>query len=832
MVSNMSLSYKILISVIVPILLLSLFIFVGTSAVSNDYLFETFKEKHLNELTLVEEKMNKRLNEIADMMSVIVEITQLTKQNISSSKEILKTFIKRLPEIEQISIIDIMGKELLCVDKVRVGHIKKNLKQVSDLKLFKYPLANKKRFIGDFTPDGEYVSPVIDISIPIMDKNKNVIGVLWAVLAVSNFYNMMEHYIPDEGAFFLADMDAKELIVRLKRPQNLTVNYIRIINLLEQIGRQKGAFSTGIAEIPYTVIYKIMNFNGTNLGLILLESDKTLYAFQHSLMNRHLSIILPGLFFIIIFIVWRIKQLIKPLIKLIKDVDILTNKYAVGNLDSISIDSGSEKDEVQLLNRAFLLLKKQVDRFSNEIVNINKTLGHYVEKTEGKNQNLEKMVDSKVKEIQYQVYHDALTGLPNRRLFNDRLEMAIAYSARSKKSLAIIFLDLDDFKNINDTMGHHIGDIFLKEVAKRVKNCCREEDTVSRFGGDEFVIILPDAVTIEDAKEVADRILLVLAEPLTIDNTDLVASTSIGITQYPADGKDVNTLLKNADMAMYSAKKSGKNKYSVFTQEMNEGIIKRIALENSLRKALERDEFKILYQPKVDLTTGFISGTEALVRWQKDEETLVSPSEFIFVAEESDIICLLGEWVLRKACEDTMKIHKYGFPELSVAVNISARQFQDPGFIQLAKKVLGETGLDPKYLNIEITENIVMNDVDCAIETMKKLNNLNVKISIDDFGTGYSSLSYLKRFPVHTLKIDRSFIKDIPENMEDVAIAKSIMSLAHSLYLTVVAEGVENWEHLKFLKEHGCDEIQGNFCSMPITAPEILQMLRKGAVLV
>jgi len=431
-------------------------------------------------------------------------------------------------------------------------------------------------------------------------------------------------------------------------------------------------------------------------------------------------------------------------------------------------------------------------------------------------------------QIKYQAYHDALTDLPNRQLFYDRLEMALAHAKRNEKMVGVMFVDLDKFKNINDSLGHNIGDLLLQEAAKRLKSCCRHEDTVSRFGDDEFTIILPGIKEGGHTIEVAQRIVEFFSEPFALKGHEIISSASIGITLYPTDGDDVSTLVKNADIAMYRAKEQGRNTYELYTKAMYNRVVERVELENNLRKALKNNEFRVYYQPQVDIKTGFISGTEALVRWQRSENELILPDKFIPVAEDTDIIFPLGEWVLRTACKQTKTWHDAGFESLSIAVNLSAKQFQDKHLVRVVRNVLEETDLAPKFLCLEITENTVMKDIESAVKIMAEFEEIGVHLSIDDFGTGYSSLSYLKRFPLHEIKIDKSFVQEIPCHRDDMAIAKAILSLAHSLNLKVLAEGVETQAQLEFMRTNSCDGIQGYLFSRPIQPEEIPVLLKEG----
>ncbi|MFH1090202.1 MAG: EAL domain-containing protein, partial [Pseudomonadota bacterium] len=432
------------------------------------------------------------------------------------------------------------------------------------------------------------------------------------------------------------------------------------------------------------------------------------------------------------------------------------------------------------------------------------------------------ITDIKFKEekIKYQAEHDPLTGLPNRALFYDRLTMTLARAHRNKEMAALLFLDLDNFKNINDSLGHALGDLLLRQVAERLKFCVREEDTVARLGGDEFTIILPEIHSRREVGQAARRIIEAMAAPVEISGQELHIGISIGVTTYPLDGDDSETLVKNADMAMYKAKAQGKNNYQHFTPSLNVTVQKRLEMDRSLRRALEAEEFVLHYQPKVELAGGRVVGVEALVRWNRPGVGLWTPDKFISWTEESGLIAPLGEWVLRSAGRQVKKWQEAGFENLRVAVNLSPRHFSYEGLISMVEKVLAETGLAPQLLELELTETAVARNVETAILTMRRLNDLGVKISLDDFGTGYSSLTHLKSFPIYALKIDQSFIHDIPFHADDMAIATAIVYMARSLNLRVVAEGVETQAQLEFLRELECDEIQGFLFSPALPADE------------
>ena len=422
-------------------------------------------------------------------------------------------------------------------------------------------------------------------------------------------------------------------------------------------------------------------------------------------------------------------------------------------------------------------------------------------------------------------YHDALTGLPNRALFEDRLSVALAQAHRSRQMLAVMFLDLDRFKVVNDTLGHSGGDKLLKGVADDLQAILREGDTVARVGGDEFTFLLPGIANQEDAIDIAQRILDILRVPRLIDGQEFAITTSIGITVYPQDGADTDTLLRNADTAMYRAKERGRNNFQLYTPAMNAGVFERLSLENDLRHALERDELRVYYQPIAETQTGRIVAIEALLRWQHPERGIVNPDEFIPFAEETGLIVPIGEWVLREAMFQNRAWQDAGHRPMRVTVNLSARQLQQEDMVSIVARLLRETGLAPEHLQLEITESAVMKNVELIIAMLHQIRRMGVGVSLDDFGTGYSSLSYLKRFPIDSVKIDRSFVRDIATDPSDAAIVTTVIAMARNLNLKVIAEGVETPEQLEFLQKRGCDEYQGYLISRPVEPAKIAGLL-------
>jgi diguanylate cyclase (GGDEF)-like protein/PAS domain S-box-containing protein len=432
-------------------------------------------------------------------------------------------------------------------------------------------------------------------------------------------------------------------------------------------------------------------------------------------------------------------------------------------------------------------------------------------------------------QIKHLAYHDALTGLPNRLLFKDRVTVALSHAQRSGNRLAVLFLDLDRFKFINDSLGHNIGDQLLQAVAARVQSCVRESDTVARLGGDEFTLLLANLVRSDDAAPIADKVLESIRHPFHIEGREFFISTSIGISLYPEDGADADTLIKNADTAMYQAKEQGRDNYQLFNANINEKALQRIMIEHGLRRALGNDEMAVHYQPIFDFRTGKITGMEALLRWRHPEMGAIPPGLFIPLAESTGMMLPIGGWALRTACAQAKAWHDAGFRTLSLAVNLSMTQLQQSDLVDRVRETIVETGIEPRMLELEITESSAMQSPETSIRTLYELKKLGVRISLDDFGTGHSSLSYLKRFPIDTLKIDQSFVRDINSDPDTAAIVTAIIAMAHSLRLKVIAEGVELTEQADFLRRHGCDQMQGYLIRPPVSADNFLALLSQPA---
>jgi diguanylate cyclase (GGDEF)-like protein/PAS domain S-box-containing protein len=506
--------------------------------------------------------------------------------------------------------------------------------------------------------------------------------------------------------------------------------------------------------------------------------------------------------------------------------DVIVRKYVADQVEDSEAfvarvkhlnDHREEKsrDELRLKNG------KTFDRYSAPLVDSNR-------RYRGRIWYFRDITSRKVAEerVRYLAYYDALTELPNRTLLQDRLAKALASARRRKDKVAFLFLDLDRFKDINDSLGHAVGDLLLQEVAVRLKTWAREQDTVSRVGGDEFLIVLTGVREVGDAAVAAERLMDAMTAEFVVQGHSLGVSCSLGISIFPEHGADGETLIKNADAAMYSAKDIGRNNFQFFTADMNAQAVERLALENGLRLALEKKELFLVYQPQMNITNGRITGLEALLRWQHPELGLVPPDRFIRIAENSGLIVPIGEWVLRTACSQARKWQDEGIPAVSLAVNVSAVQFRQEGFCQLIRKVLGETGLAPQHLELELTESLLLANADVTFSVLQELTDLGVTLAIDDFGIGYSSFTYLRQFRVSKLKIDRSFITNVAANPDDAAITAAIISMAKSLHLKVIAEGVEDEAQMSFLRAHQCDEIQGYYFSKPLAVDKVADKLR------
>ncbi|MGD8631495.1 MAG: EAL domain-containing protein, partial [Gammaproteobacteria bacterium] len=493
---------------------------------------------------------------------------------------------------------------------------------------------------------------------------------------------------------------------------------------------------------------------------------------------------------------------------------------------------GQEKDELGNLIADFNAMLDEIQARDNALEDhkhmLEERVGQRTRELKVANQELKSAkeeAESVARRMEYHAHHDGLTGLPNRALLNDRISMELAHARRHKTVMALLFLDLDRFKLINDSLGHATGDQLLRAISRRLSRCIRDEDTVARLGGDEFMVLLPRISGSADAGRIGSKIIDSLIEPVSCNGHELHVTTSIGISVYPYDGRDAETLVKNADISMYRAKELGRNKLVYYTPEMNAGSRKQLALETNLRKAVENNELQLQYQPKVDINMNRIVGVEALLRWEHPGMGYISPLDFIPIAEDSGLIAPIGEWVLHTAFAELGNWHRAGHHDITMAINLSSSQLARPGLENIVAAALDAAGINPGMAELEITENVAMQNIEPTIATLTRLKQMGIRIAMDDFGTGYSSLGYLRRLPVDMLKIDQSFVHGIPESKEDALIAQTIIAMARSLSLSLVVEGIENARQLRFFRQQGCDIVQGYLFSEPVNAAEMLKIL-------
>ena len=502
----------------------------------------------------------------------------------------------------------------------------------------------------------------------------------------------------------------------------------------------------------------------------------------------------------------------------VEGIDLREHLEGKDELGNLIRDFNAMLDEIQLrdseLREHRLKLEERVARRTHELEIANAQL-----------EKSKQQAESVASRMEYHAHHDALTGLPNRILLHDRINSELAHARRQQTSAALLFLDLDRFKIINDSLGHAVGDQLLRVIARRLNNCVRDEDTVARLGGDEFMVLLPRISGSADAGRIARKIIDCLIDPISCNGHELHITTSIGISIFPYDGSDAETLIKHADISMYRAKELGRNKAVYYTAEMNAGSRKQLAMETNLRKAVEKNQLKLFYQPKIDITHNSIVGFEALLRWEHPTMGFISPLDFIPVAEDSGLIVPIGEWVLNTAFKQLKTWHNAGHTGLTMAVNLSSAQLSRPGFEDVVENALDSAGLMAAMTELEVTENVAMENIESAVDILEKLKCMGVSIAMDDFGTGYSSLSYLRRLPIDIVKIDKSFVREIPDSSEDVTIAQAIIAMAQSLKLSVVVEGVENVRQLNFFRQQGVSIVQGYLFSKPVEAFEIMKML-------
>ena len=578
----------------------------------------------------------------------------------------------------------------------------------------------------------------------------------------------------------------------------------------------------------YVELFTHIVYEGEQIGVVYLRSDMEAVHDRLILFLGIVALVLVVSLLVTFILSAQLQRIITdPLLRLSAIArQVSTEKnYAVRVI-------GEGKDEIGNLITDFNTMLDEIQSRDNELrenrLQLEERVARRTRELEIANEQLElskEQAESVASRMEYHAHHDALTGLPNRILLNDRITSELAHARRQQTNAALLFLDLDRFKIINDSLGHAVGDQLLRVIARRLNNCVRDEDTVARLGGDEFMVLLPRIGGSADAGRIAKKIIECLVDPISCNGHELHITTSIGISIYPYDGADAETLIKHADISMYRAKELGRNKAVYYTAEMNAGSRKQLAMETNLRRALEKDQLKLFYQPKVDISRNMITGVEALLRWEHPTMGFISPLDFIPVAEDTGLIVPIGEWVLHTAFRQLKQWHNAGFTDLTVAVNLSSAQLARPGFEDVVAQALSESGLDAGMTELEITENVAMENIDSAIIILEKLKCMGISIAMDDFGTGYSSLSYLRRLPIDIVKIDKSFVREIPDSAEDVTIAQAIIAMAKSLKLSLIVEGVENVRQLNFFRQQNVNIVQGYLFSKPVEASELLKML-------
>ena len=579
----------------------------------------------------------------------------------------------------------------------------------------------------------------------------------------------------------------------------------------------------------YAEVFTEISYQGEQIGMIYLRSDmRAIHDRLELFFGIVVGVLLTSLL-VAFMLNARMQHIITaPLLHL----SAIARRISTERNYSLRA-TGDGMDELGTLIKDFNIMLDEIEIRDKKLKQSQEELeGRVVQRTrelEKANKELDtakQEAESVAMHMQHQAQHDALTGLPNRSLLNDRIQIELSHARREQTMLAVLFLDLDRFKIINDSLGHATGDQLLCVVARRMKKCLREGDTVARLGGDEFMVLLPRINAVQDAGHIGNKIIDELARPATCNGHKLHITSSLGISIYPFDGADADALIKHADISMYHAKGLGRNKAAYFTSAMNAGSRKQLVLETNLRSALENNEFRLDYQPKIDIGSNRIVGVEALLRWDSPGMGFISPNEFIPIAEENGLISPIGEWVLHQAFAQLKEWHNIGYEELTVAINLSAIQLSRPGFENILESALVESGINPACAELEITEHAAMKNIESTAATLHKMKKMGVSIAMDDFGTGYSSLSHLRRLPIDTLKLDRSFVHGIPDNDGDTLIAQAIIAMTKSLNMELVVEGIDNERQLEFFRQQGCRLVQGFLFSKPVGADKILAMLQ------
>ena len=684
--------------------------------------------------------------------------------------------------------------------------------------------------------------PYFHISIPIGSR-KSPMAILMAELDIELLWHSLESRLArPHVTTYLIDRRGN-LLSRLTKtkykPGDLLTEFKIVRSVLARTEWIKNGVYVGLTGTP--VFGTATHIDLVNWGVVseVPEKNITIPIVETLLSMAAIVFGVITLFSIVGF--WLVSRVTKPITELTDVFDHVTNgdysgsihpspikeidtivKHCNGMVAEINDKECQREDLISVLEESNIELERSEDKLRETLKRMDMA---YEQSMIYAKELAEEVSERKKSEdiVRHMAYHDQLTGLPNRILLNDRLDQMLAEERRYKKLGAVLFLDLDNFKVINDTMGHSEGDELLKAVAKRLKKHVRDSDTLARHGGDEFTILMHDINKVENVTKVIESVFSEFNEPFRLKGKEIFVTTSIGISIYPNDGEDADALLKNADIAMYKAKEDGKNTYQLFDPTMNEKALERVVLESKLRKAIENKDFILHYQPQIDINTGETVGLESLLSWEEKEIGLIPPGQFIPLAEDTGLIVPIGEWVLHTACLQNRLWQDKGLKPVDIAVNVSLRQFKQNNFVDDVRRILTDTNLNPQYLELEITESSIMEDVASNIELLRELKSIGLKLSIDDFGTGYSSFEYLKLLPVDILKIDLSFIRDITENADDAAITKAIIQVAHTLKLEVVAEGVETTDQFRLLEQLQCDKIQGYLVAKPAAPSEAFE---------
>jgi len=674
--------------------------------------------------------------------------------------------------------------------------------------------------------EAAHVAEVIGESVMEGDRAKPG---LQQYIARLNAVRKRDVVIVDARKMGLADADPSDIGKRYDHDPTNEVGKTILDGRSRAFVEKSAQFPNGARQIVVPIKIGTPDSSKPAVGAVILEYTlirEELLAEERNNMYLvcALGIVVVGL--VTFFGLGIAKRIARPL------QDLKQGAQRVAAQDYEARVSITSHDEIGLLGAAFNKMAEDLSVSHSEIVaqklELESRVAQRTLELHESNAHLREEVGQHklvAERAEYLAFYDSLTSLPNRSLFSKILNQAISVGHRNKEQLAVLFVDLDRFKNINDTLGHEAGDQLLKEVGRRMKGCLRVSDTIARLGGDEFVILLLAVHEAADVERVAQKVLAATSKSFVTHGQEFRVTASIGASMYPNDGDDEQSLMKNADIAMYQAKEAGKNHFQFYSEQMNMHSFERLALESSLRRALEHEEFQLHYQPKIDAKTGAIVGVEALLRWLHPELGMVAPSNFIPVAEETGLIVPIGKWVLETACAENVRWQESGLPHINMAVNLSGRQFSDEGLLGDVKTVLRETGMAPELLELEITESALMHDFGRAIGTLKAFRALGVRLAIDDFGTGYSSLSNLRQFPVDTIKIDGSFVRELSDAGDDQGIVEAIIAMGRALSLTVIAEGVETKPQADFLRARGCDEFQGYYFSRPVTAETIVKLL-------